>query len=122
MPGLRHNHPGLKTHYHRIEGVGPMAFTFETIDPTTLPKKGTFGRAKLYEDEDVAAAIGILRNGSGISNGKTYESKTKAHNAAGTLRDRIAKTADAPKIAATVVEIDKGADKGKFRFWIVPAS
>ena len=88
-----------------------------------LPKRATFGKAQAYSDEDVAAAWKVLAKPEAVSNGTTYDTKSAARNAGGTLRQNIIKRHEDAQLsvtAETVTEPDKDGNGGTFIFWVVP--
>jgi hypothetical protein len=89
---------------------------FQTMDPTKLPRRTSFGKASKYSTADVQDAIGQLNKGIAVSDGQKHKTRALAHNAAGVLRARIKKAAPDRRTASTVIE---NADQ-TFTWWIAP--
>ena len=97
----------------------------QTIALSKLPVPSSItGRARVYDDADVAAAVAAITKGLAVTNGKTYPTKRAAHNAVSTLRTRVKKAAPALTVAAQIVaETTTAADAPTlYRFWLRPAA
>lgn len=93
--------------------------TFKTIDPSTLPKRATFGKEPTYSDAEINDAMALLLKGQGVSDGVEYDQRPAARNKAGSLRAALKKRPGAPITAAQTVEVKSGKTT-KWVWWVIP--